>query len=47
GNLWVPHPISYTTWLAVAPPAGFKGARLLGREPSRFLNAIYSSASTV
>jgi ubiquinone/menaquinone biosynthesis C-methylase UbiE len=47
GNLWVPHPISYTTWLAVAPRSGFGGARLLGRVPSRFLNAIYSSASTI
>lgn len=47
GNLWVPHPISYTTWLAVAPAAGFSGARLLGRVPSRFLNAIYSSESHV
>src|SRR5207244_11050441 len=45
GNLWVPHPISYTTWLAAAPSAGFTGTRLLGRVPSRFLNAIYSSAS--
>ena len=46
GNLWVPHPISYTTWLAVAPGAGFSGARLLGRVPSRFLNAIYANVST-
>jgi len=45
GNHWVPHPISYTTWLAVAPAAGFSGARLLGRVPSRFLNAIYASLS--
>jgi ubiquinone/menaquinone biosynthesis C-methylase UbiE len=45
GNLWVPHPISYTTWLAVAPGAGFSGARLLGRVPSRFLRAIYASES--
>ncbi|HEY8731454.1 MAG TPA: class I SAM-dependent methyltransferase [Candidatus Limnocylindria bacterium] len=43
GNLWVPYPISYTTWLAVAPGAGFTAARLLGRVPSRFLNAIYAS----
>jgi len=47
GNLWVPHPISYTTWLAVAPGAGFSEARLLGRVPSRFLSAIYASAATV
>jgi len=46
GNHWVPHPISYTTWLAVAPAAGFTGARLLGRVPSRFLNAIYASVAT-
>ncbi len=45
GNLWVPHPISYTTWLAAAPSAGFTGTRLLGRVPSRFLNAIYASVS--
>ena len=47
GNLWVPHPISYATWLAVAPRSGFTGARLLGRVPSRFLNAIYASAATL
>jgi ubiquinone/menaquinone biosynthesis C-methylase UbiE len=47
GNLWVPHPISYTTWLAVAPGAGFSRARLLARVPSRFLGSIYGSVSTV
>lgn len=46
GNLWVPHPISYTTWLTVAPRAGFNGTRLLRRVPSRFLHSIYASAST-
>ena len=47
GNLWVPHPIGYTTWLAVAPAAGFSATRLLGRVPSRFLNAIYAVESRV
>jgi ubiquinone/menaquinone biosynthesis C-methylase UbiE len=47
GNLWVPHPIGYTTWLAVAPGAGFSATRLLGRVPSRFLGAIYSCVSTM
>ena len=47
GNLWVPHPISYTTWLTVAPGAGFGETRLLGRVPSRFLNAIYAAKSRV
>jgi SAM-dependent methyltransferase len=45
GNLWVPHPISFATWQAVAPTAGFSGTRLLGRVPSRFLGAIYSAES--
>lgn len=45
GNLWVPHPIGYTTWLAVAPGAGFATTRLLGRVPSRFLGAIYAAES--
>ena len=45
GNLWVPHPISFTTWLAAAPTAGFTGTRQLGRVPSRFLNAIYAAES--
>lgn len=45
GNLWVPHPISFITWLAVAPGAGFTGTKLLGRVRSRFLDAIYAAAS--
>jgi ubiquinone/menaquinone biosynthesis C-methylase UbiE len=45
GNLWVPHPISFTTWLGAAPTAGFTGTRQLGRVPSRFLNAIYAAES--
>ena len=46
-NLWVPHPISWTTWQAVAPGAGFSATRSLGRVPSRFLNAIYAAESRV
>lgn len=45
GNRWVPYPISYATWLELAPTAGFSGTRLLGRVRSRFLNAIYSAES--
>ena len=47
GNQWVPYPISYATWLGVAPDAGFSGTRLLGRVPSRFLGSIYSAAASV
>jgi SAM-dependent methyltransferase len=47
GNLWVPHPLSFTTWTRAAPEAGFRDTRLLGRVPSRFLNAIYAAESRV
>ncbi len=47
GNLWVPHPLSFTTWSRMAPEAGFLDTRLLGRVPSRFLNAIYSAESRI
>lgn len=42
GNLWVPHPLSYNTWAALAGRAGFDQVRLLARVPSRFLGEIYS-----
>lgn len=45
GNHWVPYPLSWTTWQAVAPTNGFSPPRLLGRVPSRFLGAIYSSCA--
>jgi SAM-dependent methyltransferase len=43
GNFWVPHPLSYETWAALATRAGLVGVRLLGRRPSRFLREIYSA----
>lgn len=45
GNPWVPHPISYPTWEALAAEGGFVGTRLLARRPSRFLGEIYSALS--
>lgn len=45
GNLWVPYPLSYKTWEALAPQAGFSQTRLLARTPSRFLKEIYSAYS--
>lgn len=45
GNHWVPYPIGWTTWQAVAPAAGFSRTRLVGRIPSRFLQAIYAAAA--
>jgi SAM-dependent methyltransferase len=47
GNLWVPHPLRFATWSTLASTAGFRDTRLLGRVPSRFLNAIYGAVSVV
>ena len=45
GNPWVPFPLSYRTWEALADDAGFRETRRLGSVPSRFLGAIYSALS--
>ena len=45
GNPWVPHPLSYPTWAALAAEAGFRDTRLLATVPSRFLGSIYSAVS--
>jgi ubiquinone/menaquinone biosynthesis C-methylase UbiE len=47
GNPWVPHPLSYARWEALASAAGLAATRLIGRVPSRFLEAIYAAASEV
>ena len=44
GNLWVPHPLSFSTLSTLAPGAGFATPRLLHTVPSRFLHEIYSAA---
>lgn len=45
GNRWVPYPLSYPTWEALAERASFSGTRLLATRPSRFLGEIYSALS--
>jgi len=45
GNPWVPHPLSYRTWERLAAASGFTRTRLLARQPSRYLGAIYSAVS--
>jgi SAM-dependent methyltransferase len=45
GNRWVPYPLSYPSWEAMAERAGFRGTRLLARRASRFLGEIYSALS--
>ncbi|MFL5735260.1 MAG: class I SAM-dependent methyltransferase [Chloroflexia bacterium] len=45
GNPWVPHPLSYGTWEALARKAGFVDTHLLATVPSRFLGEIFSAVS--
>jgi ubiquinone/menaquinone biosynthesis C-methylase UbiE len=45
GNMWVPHPLSYPTWEALARRTGFASTRLIARHPSRFLGEIYAAES--
>jgi len=45
GNTWVPHPMSFDTWRALADANGFSGTRKLASVPSRFLGRIFSAES--
>lgn len=45
GNRWVPFPLSFPSWAAVAAAAGFRETRWLASVPSRFLGSIYSAVS--
>jgi hypothetical protein len=42
---WVPYPLSYPTWEALAEKSGFTSTRLLATRPSRLLGEIYSALS--
>jgi ubiquinone/menaquinone biosynthesis C-methylase UbiE len=43
GNMWVPYPLSFHTWQALAPRVGFTEPRLLATHPSNFLHEFYSA----
>lgn len=45
GNQWVPHPLPFETWRALADASGFSGTHELASVPSRFLGRIYSAES--
>ncbi len=45
GNPWVPYPLSFRSWAALAAEAGFRDTRRLAAVPSRFLGSIYSAVS--
>jgi ubiquinone/menaquinone biosynthesis C-methylase UbiE len=46
GNPWVPYPVSFETYRALAPRAGFREPQLLGTAPSRFLREFYSAVAS-
>jgi ubiquinone/menaquinone biosynthesis C-methylase UbiE len=43
GNMWVSYPLTFETYRALAPHAGFSEPRLLAKVPSRFLKEFYSA----
>ena len=45
GNPWVPYPLTFRSWAALAATAGFRDTRQLGSVPSRFLGSIWSALS--
>ena len=45
GNPWVPHPFSSGRFVEIADAAGLANVHEIGRVPSRFLGAIYSSVA--
>jgi ubiquinone/menaquinone biosynthesis C-methylase UbiE len=45
GNPYVPHPLTFESWRALADASGFTGTRELASVPSRFLRRIYSAES--
>lgn len=45
GNHWVPYPLRFETWRALAPQAGFSEPRLLAVAPSSFLHGFYAALS--
>jgi ubiquinone/menaquinone biosynthesis C-methylase UbiE len=44
-NFWLPYPLSYETWNALAGRNGFIETHLLERVPSRYVREMYSAAS--
>ena len=45
GNMWVPYPLSYSTWETLARQNGFAQTQLLATVPSRFFGEMYSALS--
>lgn len=45
GNQWVPYPLTYPTWEALAVGCGLVGTRRLATHPSSFLGRFFSALS--
>jgi ubiquinone/menaquinone biosynthesis C-methylase UbiE len=45
GNRWVPYPLSFPSFGAVAQAAGFAAPTLVGARPSRFLGGFYAAVT--
>ena len=45
GNTWVPYPLTYDSWEALAKKNGFAKTQFVAARPSRFLREIYSAVS--
>jgi len=45
GNRWVPHPLSFETWSALAPLHGLTPPRCLATTPSSFLGQFFAAIS--
>ena len=45
GKHWVPHPMSFETWRALAGASGFRETQELASAPSRFRGRIYCAVS--
>lgn len=45
GNAYVPHPLSFAKWEALAKESGFAKTELLATRPSSFLGQFYSALS--
>jgi ubiquinone/menaquinone biosynthesis C-methylase UbiE len=45
GNMWVPHPLSYSSWQSLAARCGFVRTELLARHPSSFLGEFFAAIS--
>jgi len=43
GNVWVPYPFSFETFVKLAGQSGFSKPSILGKNPSRFLREFYSA----